>query len=1034
MRLGPSRCTRILLTARTVLRRLLVLSCVLLSSAAWAQQASGIAGVVRDTSGGVLPGVTVEAASPALIEKVRSVVTDGEGRFNIVDLRPGTYVVTFSLTGFNTFKRDGIALTAGFTATVNADMQVGALAETITVTGAAPLVDTQNVSQQKVVSAELLTALPTASKAIQNLVTLTPGMNGTADVGGSSGLYRSNGPRAATFHGKAGVKVLYDGMNILSSGGTGVSNGYLPNPAFAEESTVETGGISAENSGAGIVINQIPKTGANTFTFTASILATGTGLQSDNVTDELRDRGLTTTSKVVHLYDGNVTVGGPFKQDRLWFFIAGRMAGNQNTVVNVFFNKTPHSPFYTPDPDRPGYRKEWLKSLGSRLTWQTTQKTKVSGVADFQGFFNRGRGEFADPVSAASAYNLSPQGLFQITLNSVRTSKLLLEAGGSFTENRWPYPSPGDRFMRVNPDDINILELSTNFQYNAKQFYTNVTDQFRAAERFSVAYVTGSHAFKGGVQVEQGINNQDQVVHGNVNYAFLSGVPNRITEYATPYLTKNRVKADLGLYIQDQWTLKRLTFNYGLRFDSLNGGVPAQHLAATQFVPVARDFAPVSGLPRWTDLEPRMGMSYNLFGNGRTALKVSLGRYVEQMGAGIANDNNPIVASVLTVTRTWNDANRNYSPDCDLTNAAANGECGALSNVNFGKNNPNASRYSDAVLHGFGVRNYAWDFGTEVQHQIHPALSVSGGYYRNWAGNFRVQNNLAVTPADYDPYCVKAPVDARLPGGGGYQVCGLYDVAPAKFGLGNLLTTSASDYVAQTQTYGSPFRVNCGSPGSLAGVALRGNGTTCGRSDFFGVGFNTRFGRGIQLGGGVDTGRTVTDNCLVIDSPQQLLNCHVVTPFKAQTQIKAFGTYPLPADFSLSATFQNLSGAPYEANYPASNAEIAPSLGRNLAACGTGATCTATTTVPVPLIPPMTVFLPRRTQLDLRLTKTVRLGPKARLQANVDIYNALNGSSLIAANSTYGPRWLQPASDNAIGGVDPILPGRLFQFGGRMTF
>ena len=239
MRPGPSRCTRILLKARTVLRRLLVLACVLLSSAAWAQQASGIAGVVRDASGGVLPGVTVEAASPALIEKVRSVVTDGEGRFNIVDLRPGTYVVTFSLTGFNTFKRDGIALTAGFTATVNADMQVGALAETITVTGAAPLVDTQNVSQQKVVSAELLTALPTGSKAIQNLVTLTPGMNGTADVGGSSGLYRSNGPRAATFHGKAGVKVLYDGMNILSSGGTGASNGYLPNPAFAEESTVK---------------------------------------------------------------------------------------------------------------------------------------------------------------------------------------------------------------------------------------------------------------------------------------------------------------------------------------------------------------------------------------------------------------------------------------------------------------------------------------------------------------------------------------------------------------------------------------------------------------------------------------------------------------------------------------------------------------------------------------------------------------------------------------------------------------------------
>src|SRR6266852_4404529 len=263
---------------------LFAIACLVLVPAAAYAQAS-IAGVVRDTSGAVLPGVAVEAASPALIEKVRSVVTDGEGRYNIVDLRPGTYVVTFSLTGFNTFKREGIALTAGFTATVNADLQVGALEETITVAGASSLVDTQNVRQQKVISTELLAALPTGAKAIQNLITLTPGMNGTADVGGSSGLYRSNGPRAATFHGKAGVKVLYDGMNILAANGT--SNGYLPNPEFAEEQTVETGGISAESGGSGVVMNMIPKTGSNRFAYGASFLGTRTGLQSDNLTDSL---------------------------------------------------------------------------------------------------------------------------------------------------------------------------------------------------------------------------------------------------------------------------------------------------------------------------------------------------------------------------------------------------------------------------------------------------------------------------------------------------------------------------------------------------------------------------------------------------------------------------------------------------------------------------------------------------------------------------------------------------------------------------
>src|SRR5437762_6625761 len=153
---------------------------MLLSPAASAQQAtaSGIAGVVRDASGGVLPGVTVEATSPALIEKVRSVVTDGEGRYNIVDLRPGTYAVTFTLASFSTFKREGIDLPSGFTATVNAEMKVGALEETVTVTGAAPLVDTTNARKQTVVSSDLLNVLPSSVKSLQQLVTLTPGFRG----------------------------------------------------------------------------------------------------------------------------------------------------------------------------------------------------------------------------------------------------------------------------------------------------------------------------------------------------------------------------------------------------------------------------------------------------------------------------------------------------------------------------------------------------------------------------------------------------------------------------------------------------------------------------------------------------------------------------------------------------------------------------------------------------------------------------------------------------------------------------------------
>lgn len=992
------------------------------SSTATAQQASGIVGVVRDESGGVLPGVTVEAASPALIEKVRSAVSDGDGRYNIVDLRPGTYVVTFSLAGFSTIRREGIVLTAGFTATVNGDMKVGALEETITVSGATPLVDTANVRQQKVVSAELLQTLPSGSQALQNLVTLTPGMTGTPDVGGSSGLYRTNGPRASTYHGKAGVKVMYDGLNILASGGTGASNGYLPNQAFAEETTLETGGISAESAASGISMNVIPKTGGNNFTFGANTLLTTERLHANNLTDELSNRGVAFTSKVLHLYDLNLIAGGPVKKDRIWFFAANRYAGNKNSVGGQYFNATQGTPFFTPDLNRQQYRQEWVKSLGARMTWQLSEKNKLSVFADTQGFYNRGRGEFTAPESSALAFNLAPQGLYQASLNSVRSSKLLVEAGMSYAMNRWPFPSPGADFMRVSPNDISILEQSTNFRYNAKQTYNDVVDQFRIAERFSVSYVTGSHAIKVGGQFEQGINNQDLQVHGDVNYIFLRGVPNTVTQWATPYLVENRMR-DVGFFAQDQWAIKRLTLNYGLRLDHFVAYVPAQNLPATRFV-AARSFDAVDDIPSWRDVNPRFGASYDVFGNGRTAIKFSAGRYLEQLGAGIANDNNPVVRSVLSANRIWSDANGNYMPDCDLTSLVGNGECGPINNLNFGRGNPNANQYDPAILTGFGQRTFAWDIATEVQHQLRPGISTTVGYYRNWSGKFRTTDNTRVTPADYSPFCLTAPLDPRLPGGGGYDVCGMYDVAPAKFGQVANVVTRADPFFAD----GSD--VTCD---STAGVAGR-NGAACGRSDFFNVSVNSRFPSGIQVGGGVDTGRTVTDRCFVVDSPQELLNCRIITPYKAQTQVKAFWTFPLPLQFSLSGTVQNLPGASFVADYIATNVEISRSLGRDLAACGTrtGAACTATATVP--LIKPMTNFLSRRTQVDLRLTKGIQFRSRVRLQAILDLYNVMNASTVLAVNSTYGTAWQRPVSDNAIGGVDPILPGRLIQFGAQLKF
>jgi hypothetical protein len=964
----------------------LALVLLVIGSPAAAQQTSSIAGVVRDVSGAVLPGVTVEAASPALIEKVRVASTDGEGRYTIVDLRPGPYAVTFTLPGFNTFRRDGIGLTAGFTATVNADLQVGAVEQAITVTGEAPLVDTQNVRQQQVLSNEMLEALPTSMKGQNTVITLTLGLTGVADV---SGNYTTQ--VGGTFHGKPGTKVQVDGMSIQNLQGNG-NTGYQINAGTIEEMTVQTSGISAESNADGIVINVIPKEGGNIFAGTASGLYTNDSFGSDNLNDELRERGLTTVSKVLKIYDAQVTFGGPIKRDRLWFFTSQREWGSRNQDAGTFWNKTQGTPFYTPDLERPSTRYQWYESHALRLTWQASQTNKINIFGDFQdACICRSSTGVGLAPEAIQSYHFRPQVLFQGTWSSPVTSRLLLDAGYTAVLSSSPrFLAPG-----VDMSHVSILEQSTNIRYNAMPTYDFDGHTKRYSQRFSASYVTGSHVFKTGIQVEEGVRMaQTGTTGGDVNYRFNNGIPNQITQYATPYTNRTRMNADLGIFAQDQWVLGQLTLNLGLRFDYFNGSVPASDTPATPsgWIP-RRQFDEVKDVPSWKDVNPRMGAAYDLFGDGRTAVKAALGRYVAKTGVDIANANNPIQTSVNSVTRTWTDANGNYVPDCSLGNFGANGECGAVSDQNFGQV-ITTTRWADDVLRGFGARGSNWDLSTEVQHQLNEGVSLSAGYYRNWYGGFVVTDNLAVTPADYNTYCITAPADARLPGGGGYQVCGLADVTLARFGQVNNEVTRASHFGEQRQV-----------------------------NNFFNLSLNTRFASGIRLSGGVDTGRSVTDNCFVVDSPQQLVNCKVVTPFKGQTQFKLNGSLPLPYDFVVSGILQNISGPAITASYAATNAEIAPSLGRNLASCGTRLPCTATATVP--LIAAGELYEERTTRLDVRATKLLRVSGRLRLQLNLDLYNALNSGDILSITTNFGGRWRQPTQ---------ILDPRIMQFSGQLNF
>ncbi len=956
-----------------------------------AQSGSAIAGLVKDTSGAVMPGVTVEASSPTLIEKVRSAVTDSAGLYKIIDLRPGTYEVTFTLPGFNTIKRGGIELTSSFTATVNADMRVGALEETITVTGEAPTVDVQNVTQQRVLTRDVINAIPVGTKSVVALGVLIPGMTtNSQDVGGTQ-----YGSAAMAIHGGRVFEqtLLYDGMQYNNGAGRGGSFGAITiNDATVQEVSLETGGFSAESELGGVRGNVIPKDGGNQFAGLFSGAFTNHSFQSENLSSGMQALGLRSVDRVNYIFDVNPAVGGPLRQDKVWFYAAYRQWATNQYAAGLFYNKSTIPWIKEDDLTRPAFEADEDFHGSLRVTWQATPRNKLSvqhqharQIRDH--FYTQSTTNRTQSPEAAINYLGKPTRLSQVGWSSPMTSRLLFEAGWAYAAKDFQFRPQFDE--GITTGNVPFRDLGTGLSWgNLSGVYGhNATYQYNT--RLAASYVTGSHAFKVGTTFQHAwVWTTQDVVNNGVTLQLRNGIPTQLTQYATPLELYETTGANIGVFAQDQWRLRRLTLNLGVRFDSYNSYVPAQTEGPGPNVPGRNvSFAKVEDIPNWKNVSPRVGASYDVLGNGRTAIKANVGRYLEGPNlTTFTRRANPAAAIVTNATRTWNDTfypvgdprRGNFSPDCDLLVPGANGECGGVNPSNFGSTNP-TQRYADDAL---TTRGYNWEASASVQHEVLPRVSASVGYFRRWYGNFLATDNLNLAPSDYTSYCVTAPSDARLPNGGGYQVCGLADVN--RIVAQNNVITLSKNYGTQREVYnGVDYAVSM------------------------------RLPQGLVLQGGASTGRIATSNCFVVDSPQQTLNCEVTPPFL--TQVKLLGVYPLPFGLQASATFQSLPGPEITASRTYSSAEVAPVLGRNLTA-GTAA---------VPLIKPGTLFADRLNQLDVRFSKTVGLGGGRRLQANVDIYNAMNASAVLALNTTYGANWQQPLQ---------ILQGRLVKFGMQFDF
>jgi len=581
----------------------------------------------------------------------------------------------------------------------------------------------------------------------------------------------------------------------------------------------------------------------------------------------------------------------------------------------------------------------------------------------------------------------------QATWSFPATNRLLLEAGWGQRRQDTFYERPDE----ASPTGRSVADIGLGLEYGGKINGPNWLleqgrgIQVRHSTRFVVSYVTGAHQVKAGFTKAWGSITINAQPNFPVQFTFRNRAPIGLTQIKAPHTEDNRLRAQDAIFVQDQWTLRRLTLNTGLRFDYHNAYNPSQALPATAFTN-AFQFDPRDNVPNWKALNPRLGAAYDLFGDARSALKVSINRYVVSDSLTLSQAVNPVNAIASTTTRTWNDLNSNYVPDCDLRSPLQNGECGPMANQRFGTQIP-TTQYLDDVLTGWHVRPSNWQLSASLQQELRPNLSMTAGYFRTWHRRFRATDNLAVAPSDFDQFCVVLPTNPRIPGGGGNELCGLYDLNPSRFGQVNNVVTQASKFGEQSQTYN--------------GVDLT---------------LNARFGAGGLLAGGVSFGRTSVDDCGVRpDSPERLF-CDRTPPWTNETYVKLAGSYPLPWGLSASATFQNLPGILYQANVVYTNSQIASSLGRNLSACGTAVTCTATRTVTV--TEPGSLAEDRLKQLDVRLAKTLRIGG-LRLKPAFDVYNLFNASTILRVNNTYSARWPQPTD---------LLGGRLFKLSADIDF
>ena len=1003
--------------SRIVMLFIVALGILCIPTAARAQ--SAFTGVVKDTSGAVLPGVTVEVASPVLIEKTKSVVTDENGAYRIVDLRPGVYVVTFTLPGFATVKRENVELESNFVMTLNSDMRVGALEETVTVSGSSPVVDVQTTTKSQVLSRDVLDAVPTG-RTIQGMGQLITGVSLNApDVGGSRAMQQTY--MSAHGSGASQTTVQVDGLMVNGLDVDGAVQNYF-NSSMSQEMVYTTSGAAADVSGGGVRLNMIPRDGGNKLQGSVFGGYQTKSFQTDNLSQALKDRGLRSTDGIDQLYNMEASLGGPIKKDKIWFFMSARTFHLDTLPADVFLASGPATATAAPPRGtEPGIDPQKIESAQLRLTWQISPKHKFAFYNDRLGK-DRGAAMTAgfDPATASIVWDSPIYTTGSAKITSTLSNKLLFEAGASFNYERYHnLYQDGIEKVPGTPEwytTIHKADTALGTTWNAGTTQTGMYPD-RFAVMTALSYITGAHNIKVGVQDSWGPYQRFRSANGDLRANFQNGRAFQAVILNTPVRFTDNLHADVGIYGQDSWTMNRLTLNYGGRWEYFSSGTSEATATPGRFT--AQRTFPAIEMPTWKSFSPRFGAVYDLFGNQKTALKVSIGKYMQAGTTGFSEAYNPLALTTANVA--WTDVNGDGVPQGEL--GCSYGTAGT----------PGCELNLAQLPTGFGVANltkfdpdikrmYNIEWSASVQHELMPRVSVTAGWFhRDYKNLFRRRNTLQ-TFADYTPFTMWSPIDG--------SAITYYNVSLAKRTALQNIDENAPD----RHMWYNGLEYN----------------------------FNARLPHGIMLFGGGTMERTMAQVCDETADPNRLLYCdQTQSGIPWRTQFKISGSVPVKYGIQASFAFQALPG--YRLGIPAQYAltgtsgpsgttnnnppaglgtiwQITPTTRYTVCpgnsasqGCVVGALVDPGMTVAslnVPLVAPNTEYGDRINQLDVSISKTIRHG-RASFQPKIDFFNLLNVSPVIdVRNSATGmlfgtASYMQPSS---------VLVGRVFQLGAIVKF